>query len=1066
MTTLTGVNKSLMQSGFFPFGEASPISHLALDQEAVSATEFSRSATSTLALTQRAGPHIFDLTALNVVAISSESDRQRDAFGIAASTITLTQTNVVAGGRQGSGGSGTDDHGALMGLSDDDHPQYALLAGRGGEVLSGIDTPVAGTDAANKDYVDDAVASIVTDHGDLTGLGDDDHSQYALLAGRPGGEVLSGVNTPLVGTDAANKDYVDSEITTLGGTIITDHGGLSGLGDDDHPQYALLAGRGSPEVLSGIDDPVAGTDAANKDYVDGEITTLAATIITDHGALTGLDDDDHSQYALLDGRSGGQTLNGGSGAGNNLTLSSTTHGTKGNITLDGVLDVDGVNNTVGIGTSALSTTGLIVATTGKATILDARQSQLNGTIRSRFYNTATASAINAIGLDFTVNTEANARPAFRIDAQLTDPTDASHTGRVRFYAPDSGSLVDVMALVGRNVTINTLGTLTGSQGALILGQGTAGLAAADKLALVGADYAAGDTRLYLQAESGDLMAFGNNQIVGSDQSSGNLDIYSTSDATKGLVGIGDTFYVEESTNRVAIGNTDPAALLAIGPSTASGAVGSAPGGGQDLFAQIAAENDEEIVGWNLTVRGPAGRNTRATFFIKDDEIDSGAWGHWMTWSSGGRQPYVLGIGGVEILRAEAGVGLTLNAVTGTNPVTLRLENSDTGMVDGQDFANIDFATSDASDPGVAARISAEAESFASETSLVFFTGTPSSLVERLRLTNEGNLVLASSGGIPSTDFSDKVQLYSADVNGSAVLHVRNEDGSIWNSSIQASMAEPGLRLTLETGEPVSDTDQTAASTVYYTPYAHDSVPLYDGTHWYLRQTSEISVSVPSTTDTPFDVFAYWTGSAVALETVNWTNGTTRATALVRQNGKWVKSGDTSRLYVGTCCTTDTSGECEDSEQNRLVFNHYNRVRRSLFAYDETDAWTHTATWRAANNSTANRVNICVGLADALVELEVIASGRGVHFISTPCVGITEDGTGAPGTACRFSTISVSADSGDAVTAGLIAKRSHIVPLGLHFYQWVELGHSIPAAFLGDQSGTTTSASGLLGHITI
>lgn len=35
----------------------------------------------------------------------------------------------------------------------------------------------------------------VTDHGDLTGLGDDDHAQYLLLAGRNGGQVVFGNNT-------------------------------------------------------------------------------------------------------------------------------------------------------------------------------------------------------------------------------------------------------------------------------------------------------------------------------------------------------------------------------------------------------------------------------------------------------------------------------------------------------------------------------------------------------------------------------------------------------------------------------------------------------------------------------------------------------------------------------------------------------------------------------------------------------------------------------------------------------------------------------------------------------
>ena len=55
--------------------------------------------------------------------------------------------------------------------------------------------------------------------------------------------------------------------------------------------------------------------------------------VTDHGALTGLSDDDHTQYALLTGRSGGQELQGDTAASGNLTLDATSHATKGDIIL-------------------------------------------------------------------------------------------------------------------------------------------------------------------------------------------------------------------------------------------------------------------------------------------------------------------------------------------------------------------------------------------------------------------------------------------------------------------------------------------------------------------------------------------------------------------------------------------------------------------------------------------------------------------------------------------------------------------------------------------------------------
>lgn len=55
----------------------------------------------------------------------------------------------------------------------------------------------------------------------------------------------------------------------------------------------------------------------------------------DHGlALTGLTDDDHTQYARLDGRATGQVLSGGTAAGEDLSLQSTAHATKGAIIID------------------------------------------------------------------------------------------------------------------------------------------------------------------------------------------------------------------------------------------------------------------------------------------------------------------------------------------------------------------------------------------------------------------------------------------------------------------------------------------------------------------------------------------------------------------------------------------------------------------------------------------------------------------------------------------------------------------------------------------------------------
>lgn len=162
------------------------------------------------------------------------------------------------------------------------------------------------------------------------------------------------------------------------------------------------------------------------------------------------------------------------------------------------------------------------------------------------------------------------------------------------------------------------------------------------------------------------------------------------------------------------------------------------------------------------------------------------------------------------------------------------------------------------------------------------------------------------------------------------------------------------RLTLLTATPITQANQSAKTTVYFTPYSGDRVALYNGsTGWYTWHFTEKSVAVPSTTVTPFDIFAYYTGSAVALEALSWTNDTTRATALTTQDGVYVKTGQPSRRYLGTGRTTSSSGQTADTVTQRFLWNYYHRIRKPLVIVNGTGHTYNTATWRPFNNSQAN-----------------------------------------------------------------------------------------------------------------
>ncbi|MBY0314698.1 MAG: hypothetical protein K2Q26_04220 [Bdellovibrionales bacterium] len=67
--------------------------------------------------------------------------------------------------------------------------------------------------------------------------------------------------------------------------------------------------------------------------------------VSAHSALTGLTADDHTQYVLLAGRTGGQNLRGGVAASQNLILDSTSDSTKGSVL------IQPSGGSVGIGTS-------------------------------------------------------------------------------------------------------------------------------------------------------------------------------------------------------------------------------------------------------------------------------------------------------------------------------------------------------------------------------------------------------------------------------------------------------------------------------------------------------------------------------------------------------------------------------------------------------------------------------------------------------------------------------------------------------------------------------------------
>lgn len=273
-----------------------------------------------------------------------------------------------------------------------------------------------------------------------------------------------------------------------------------------------------------------------------------------------------------------------------------------------------------------------------------------------------------------------------------------------------------------------------------------------------------------------------------------------------------------------------------------------------------------------------------------------------------------------------------------------------------------------------------------------------------------------------------------------------------------------FRLTLETGVPVSTTDQSNKTTIYITPYNGNVMATYDSSVWTYHTSSEFSIALGTlTSGKNYDVFVYSSGGTLTAEfSAAWTNDTTRADALAQQDGVWVKSSDHSRRYVGTFRTTSTT-QTQDTTAQRYLWNASNRVDRRQYGVDTTDSWTYTtATWRATNASTTDgvgRFSYVVGLNEDTVKATRmgLVNNSGAPWAA---VGIGIDSTSANSATMTCALVTIST-----VSAIPMAVYEGYPGLGFHYVQGLEIsGATGTTTWYGDagSSGLPSSTAVLTG----
>lgn len=271
----------------------------------------------------------------------------------------------------------------------------------------------------------------------------------------------------------------------------------------------------------------------------------------------------------------------------------------------------------------------------------------------------------------------------------------------------------------------------------------------------------------------------------------------------------------------------------------------------------------------------------------------------------------------------------------------------------------------------------------------------------------------------------------------------------------------GGRLTTESGVPISTSDRTAQSTLYWTPYLSKNLALFDGTRWILYQLNELSLALSGlTSGKNYDAFVDNNSGTPALQLgPAWTNDTTRATGLTTQDGIKVLSGTLTSRWVGTIRTTGTTttedsggGSTTQVGGKRYVWNAFNQVPRPLRLIDTADSWSYTTgTWRVWNGATSplNAVEYVVGDAAVLIDAELYGgaflqsnSARG------PKIGIGVDSTSSPS---GIRGGAYGGDTGFGQTHVMTSRYLNYPGLGYHVLNALEYGGDGSCTFVGDNA---------------
>ncbi len=246
-----------------------------------------------------------------------------------------------------------------------------------------------------------------------------------------------------------------------------------------------------------------------------------------------------------------------------------------------------------------------------------------------------------------------------------------------------------------------------------------------------------------------------------------------------------------------------------------------------------------------------------------------------------------------------------------------------------------------------------------------------------------------------------------------------------------------------------------------TPYFGAQIGVFEDDHWTMRWLdSEKTLSLSTSANGIYDVFVYWTGSALALELSDvWTDDVTRAEALTFQDGVYLLNSDKTRRLVATI-RSPAANTAEDSELKRFCTNTTPTVLvpRRFYRFDDTNSWNYTlAAYAAWNSSNSNRVEwVDPGLYDGYIDLNFFANASN-SAVAAPACGIGIDSTTVNSARSRCTGASTNA-------ASISSVYNQNPGIGYHYAQMLHYSQaSGTTTFFGD-AGVDFLESSMTGHM--